>query len=136
MAEQGWHGYVVEPIPHLYQKLVEQFDPYPIEVIQCAISDYNGEIAMAVARDDNSWLTGCSHVIADNHMGYKLSENPDRQYDFVERIDVDCMTLDTLLQDVHRVDFMKVDAEGHENNIFLNYSFRVKYNDQGRAQAH
>ena len=24
------------------------------------------------------------------------------------------------------VDFMKIDAEGHENNIFLNYSFRVK----------
>ena len=126
LAQQGWHGYIVEPIPHLYDELVKQFEPYPVEVFKCAISDYNGEVAMAVARDDGSWLTGCSHIISDNHMGYKLSENPDRKYDFHERIGVDCVTLDALLKDVDHVDFMKVDAEGHENNIFLNYSFRVK----------
>jgi FkbM family methyltransferase len=126
LAKQGWHGIVVEPIPHLYQKLVEQFEPYPVEVIQAAISDNDDQVEMAVARDDGSWLTGCSHVISDNHMGYKLSENIDRKYDFNERITVECMTLDLLLINMHRVDFMKVDAEGHENNIFLNYSFRVK----------
>lgn len=126
LAEQGWHGYVVEPIPYLYENLVDQFEPYPVEVLQCAISDYDGEISMAVARNDNSWLTGCSHVISNNHLGYKLSDHPDRKYDFADHIDVHCMTLDTLLKDVDRIDFMKVDAEGHENNIFLNYSFRVK----------
>ena len=126
LAKQGWNGYVVEPIPHLYEKLVKQFLPYPVKVFQCAISDYNGDIAMAVARDDGSWITGCSHIISDNHMGYKLSEHIDRKDDFNERFVVDCITLDALLKEVDHIDFMKVDTEGHENNIFLNYSFRVK----------
>jgi hypothetical protein len=36
-------------------------------------------------------------------------------------------TLDTFLDTVDsEIDFMKVDVEGHENNIFGAYSFRIK----------
>ena len=126
LAKAGWKGIVVEPVPHLFGQCVQMFLPYDVKVVQSAISDYDGHIDFAVARDDNSWLTGCSHVVSDNHLGYKLSKNPDRLGDFDERIKVDCLTLDKLLSGVDSVDLMKVDAEGHENNIFNAYSFRTK----------
>lgn len=126
LAQQGWHGYVIEPIPHLYDQLVDMFEPYPVEIFNCAISDFNGKATMAVANDNSSWLTGCSHIVDDHHMGFKLSTHPDRANDFDRKITVDCVTLDALLKDVNHIDFMKVDTEGHEMNIFRAYSFRVK----------
>jgi len=117
---------VVEPVPHLYAQCVEMFSDYDVDVVQAAISDYNGQIELAVARDDDSWLTGCSHVVSDNHLGFKLSTHPDRIGDFPQILKVKCLTLDSLLHDVDSVDFMKVDAEGHENNIFKSYSFKIK----------
>lgn len=126
LAQMGWSGIVVEPVPRLYEECKRMFSSYDVTVVQAAVSDYNGEIDFAVARDDGSWLSGCSHVVSNNHLGYKLSANPDRVNDFDERISVPCVTLDTLLQGVESVDFMKVDTEGHENNIFNSYSFRIK----------
>lgn len=126
LAQMGWSGIVVEPVPRLYEECKRMFANYDVTVVQAAVSDYNGEIDFAVARDDGSWLSGCSHVVSDNHLGYKLSTSLDRIGDFDERIVVPCVTLDTLLQHVDSVDLMKVDAEGHENNIFNAYSFRIK----------
>ena len=126
LAQMGWSGIAVEPVPRLYEECKRMFANYDVTVVQAAVSDYNGEIDFAVARDDGSWLSGCSHVVSGNHLGYKHSTSPDRFGDFDERIVVPCITLDTLLQDVESVDFMKVDAEGHENNIFNSYSFRIK----------
>jgi FkbM family methyltransferase len=126
LAKAGWRGIVVEPTPHLFNQCVEMFLSYDVNVVQAAISDYSGQIDFAVARDDGGWLTGCSHVVADNHLGRKLSDHPLNKDNFNKRITVDCLTLDKLLSDVDSVDFMKVDVEGHENNIFNAYSFRIK----------
>lgn len=126
LAKNGWSGYVFEPIPYLYEECVEAFADYPVEIFNKAISDFNGTVTMAVGRNDGDWLAGCSHIIDDHHLGYKLSNNPRRQGDFDEKIKVECCTLDAALVDVNRIDFMKVDTEGHENNIFGAYSFRVK----------
>ena len=126
LAKLGWRGIVVEPVPHLHAQCVEIFSEYDVKVVQAVISDYNGEIDFAVARDDNSWLTGCSHVVSDNHLGEKLSDHPLNRGDFSQIIKVKCLTLDSLLQDINSVDFMKIDVEGHENNIVGSYSFRIK----------
>ena len=75
LAQMGWSGIVVEPVPRLYEECKRMFANYDVTVVQTAVSDYNGEIDFAVARDDGSWLSGCSHVVSDNHLGYKLSTN-------------------------------------------------------------
>lgn len=126
LAEADWIGTVCEPVKYLREQLVEQYKPYPVDVLHCAISDYDGWLDMAVARDDGSWLTGASHVKSDHHIGYRLSEHPDRDGDYEQTERVACMTLDRLLEDHTKVDFLKIDAEGHEINILMNYSFRVK----------
>lgn len=125
LAEMGWKGYVVEPIPYLAEQLRSMFDGYDVTVVEAAISDYNGTIQMIVSNEDH-WVTGASHVVSDNHIGYRLSEHPDRKNDYSEVIRVQCMTLDHLMNIVGDVDVMKVDVEGHELNVFMNYSFKVK----------
>lgn len=126
LAQAGWHGISLEPVPYLYKRVKDIYKDLPVHVMDFAISDMSGTVDMAVARDDRGWLKGCSHIISDNHIGYQLSTHPDRVNDFKEKITVNCMTLDDLLFDIKEIDFLKVDAEGHELNIFLNYSFNVK----------
>jgi len=126
LAKSGWRGVVIEPIPKMALELRKIYQGTDVKVIQVAISDFDGEVEMAVARDDGSWLSGCSHIVSENHLGYKLSTNKDRQGDFEEKIKVKCFSLDSILQGIDRVDLLKVDAEGHELNIFMNYSFKIK----------
>lgn len=126
LAKAGWHGVVVEPVPYLADQLDEMFAEYPVEIQRVAISDHIGKIEMAVGRDDGDWTVGASHVVSENHLGARLSDYPDNHGNFDETIEVDCITLDRLLYNFDHIDFMKVDAEGHELNIFMNYSFKVK----------
>jgi len=126
LADAGWGGIVVEPIPKMVLELRKIYQSTSVRVIQGAVSDFDGEVDIAVARDDGSWLAGCSHIVSGNHLGYKLSTSPDREGDFEQTIKSKCFTLETLFKEVPSVDLLKVDAEGHELNIFMNYSFDVK----------
>tara|TARA_R110002153_G_scaffold241317_1_gene396271 strand:- start:2295 stop:2849 length:555 start_codon:yes stop_codon:yes gene_type:complete len=128
LAQAGWHGLCVEPVPYLYERVKKQYEGHKVHVQNNAVSDINGPLEMAVSRD-HGWLTGCSHVVSKNHIGYRLSEHPDRESDFPEVITVQAVTLDHLLSktpDDQQIDFLKVDTEGHELNIFMDYSFRIK----------
>lgn len=125
LAKMGWSGIVVEPVPYLAEQLKEMFYGYDVTIIQKAVSDYNGEVELIVSNED-SWVTGISHIVSENHLGVKLSEEPENKNNFSETISVPCVTLDTLLNNYDHVDLMKVDTEGHELNIFMNYSFKIK----------
>lgn len=126
LAKMGWKGIVVEPIPYLADQLRDMFSSYDVSIVEAAISDYNGTIEMIVSNEDN-WVAGASHVVSSNHIGYRLSDHPDRSNDYSGGVvQVECMTLDKLLKSVWHIDFMKVDVEGHEINVFMNYSFDVK----------
>ena len=128
LAKAGWQGISVEPVPYLYDRVKKQYEGHTVEVLNCAISDMKGSVKMAVGLDEG-WLSGCSHVISDNHIGYKLSTHPDHENNFKQTITIDCMTLDELLISIpsdQQIDLMKIDTEGHELNILMNYSFRIK----------
>ena len=125
LAKSGWSGIVVEPMPHFAAELRTLFSGMRVEVVEAAISDFNGNIDMHVSKNED-WVAGISHVANANHMGVRLRELDGNQELFVDTISVKCMTLDKLLSGVSVVDFMKVDVEGHELNVFLDYSFRVK----------
>ncbi len=126
LAKAGWHGICVEPVPYLNKRITDIYRNYPVLIHEYAISDIKGTVDMRVANDDGNWLKGCSHIVSENHIGYKLSSHPDNIGLFDKKITVNSMTLDDLVYDMNEIDFLKVDAEGHELNIFLDYSFRVK----------
>ena len=129
LAKNGWSGYVFEPIPHLYDDCVAKFKDYDVQVFPIAISDFNGTAKMAVARPhgDKDWRTGCSHITHKNHLGFRANIHPKRSGDFEGEIEVPCLTLDEALKGHSgNIDFMKIDTEGHENNIIQSYSFKIK----------
>ena len=123
----GWTGYCVEPMPHHVETLTEMSKGLPVAVCECAISDRTGDIRMAVGGGEQ-WATGASHVIDENHLGGKLLDRPVNKERRVAEIQVQCYTLDDFI-DIHginRVDFCKIDVEGHELNILKDYSWKVK----------
>ena len=126
LAKAGWRGISIEPVPYLFEKTKKQYQGFDVDLKNFAVSDSHGTVEMAVARDDGHWLTGCSHIISPNHRGYKLSDHPDRKYDFQEKITVPCVTLNYVMSFATKVDFLKIDTEGHELNILMDYSFIVK----------
>ena len=78
LADAGWAGIVVEPIPKMAMELRKIYQDTSVRVIQGAVSDFDGEVEIAVARDDGTWLAGCSHIVSKNHLGYKLSRHASR----------------------------------------------------------
>jgi len=120
-------GWCVEPMPHFTKNLRRMASGLPVGICEQAISDYNGEIEMAVGQGER-WATGCSHCISDNHTGDRTLDNPEWSARRQGEIKVKCTTLDTFLttNGITSIDFCKIDVEGHEEAILKDYSWRVK----------
>ncbi len=132
---------MIEAVPKIFAKMKKQNEDYPINSLNLAITDYDGEIEFAVpklaedeAAVDNlifeEWMTGVGHVISKDHKGMNgigLMESPEGKNILHEKIKVKCKKLDTLIEDlgIDKVDYLKVDTEGHELNVLEAYSWDV-----------
>ena len=118
LVKNGWLGYFVEPVSKFARKYNEH------DVTECAISSYDGMIDFYVSRETNQeWTKGISHAVTQQ--GEKLLE---RHTHLIEKkISVPCYTLQTFLsmKEITRIDYLKVDTEGHEMDIFSAYDWRV-----------
>lgn len=137
LIESGeWTGVMCEPAPTYFKNLedickdIKHRENLILENL--AISDYNGRLDFAVARNDhsieNSWQRGISSVVSDHHIGERLFDYDVNKNLIAETIEVPCLTLDDLIHK-HRVtsiDYLKIDAEGHEMNIINAYSWGIK----------
>lgn len=126
-AKGGWTGWCVEPMPHFARKLREMASGLPVAICEKAISDYDGEITMAVG-DGEQWATGASHVTANNHTGARLLDLPVNKFLRKEDIKVECISLDSFIlkNKITSIDFCKIDIEGHEATVLGAYSWSVK----------
>lgn len=131
----NWRGIMVEPSPPFFKNIKKRASQsnyhYNLILENSVISNINGFVDFAVSKDVEGWQRGISTVISDSHEGtclYNLGNNKEVSYDRV--IKAPCLTLDTLLDkyNITSLDYLKVDTEGHELNIFKNYSWRVKPN--------
>ena len=121
LSEKGWQGYCIEPIKEYADKLSHK----NVTVSNCAISSYDGQMEMYVSKGEG-WAKGISHAV--NQKGTKLLELSPNKHLLQEKRTVDCYTLDSYLKNnnITQIDFMKVDVEGHENDIFESYQWTVK----------
>ena len=121
LSENGWQGYCIEPIKEYADKLSHK----NVTVSNCAISSYDGTMEMYVSQGEG-WAKGISHAV--NQKGSKLLELPSNKQLVKEKRTVNCYTLDSYLKEnkITHIDFMKVDVEGHENDIFETYEWTVK----------
>lgn len=135
----SWIGVMCEPAPKYRNNLIALAKDIPnrddLTIEPVAISDYNGKINFAVAKDTSEgsrgnglWRRGISSVVADNHKGERVFDIANNQQFIEETIDVECMTLDALISKhgFAHVNYLKIDTEGHEMNILECYSWDIK----------
>jgi len=129
LCKNGWKGYFVEPIKK-YADFIKKTcleNSYDSMVSNCAISYFTGNIEMyASSGKSGKWSRGVSHAI--HQKGYKFLEHP-KNASLIERIvKVPCYTLDDYidLHKIEKIDFLKIDTEGHETDIIENYSWKLK----------
>lgn len=137
LIESGeWKGIMCEPAPIYFGSLKKQaksikhYENLILENI--AISDYNGKVDFAVARNNlapnDSWQRGISSIVSDHHTGERLFDYHANKNLIAETIEVPCLTLDDLIHKhkIESIDYLKIDAEGHEMNIIDAYSWDIK----------
>ena len=120
LLKNGWNGYFVEPIPQYADELSH------LNVSECAISSYNGTMEMYMSKGINEWSKGISHAV--EQQGEKLLEYAGNKKFLDRKITVNCYTLQTYLKrnNITQIDYLKVDTEGHEMDIFEAYDWSVK----------
>ena len=137
LIESGdWKGIMCEPAPIYFGNLQKQSEEIKnsenLILENLAISDYNGKLDFAVARNDhsveNSWQRGISSVVSDHHSGERLFDYDENKNLIAETIEVPCLTLDELIHKhkIESIDYLKIDTEGHEINIVDAYSWDIK----------
>ncbi len=116
LADLGWKGVMIEPIPKYYQSLTSQSTHPNIYYINAAIDWVEGDRKMYTASEEQIekvWYTvGMSSFFP----------NPDI---LSEEVIVKTLTLDKVfdLCKVDRVDFLKIDAEGYDSEIIKMFPF-------------
>lgn len=137
LLNNGWCGVFVEPSPKYnnnLNKILDKHENRHRARIECsAISDYDGTIEFTQAKDmstgarTSDWRRGISSVTADNHKGERIFDIEGNSQWIDEKMEVPCMTLDTLLDKykIPHINYLKLDCEGHETNILEAYSWKI-----------
>ena len=121
LLQNGWTGYFVEPVKKYADKLPKA------NTTNCCISSYDGEIDFYVsATTGEEWVKGISHCVFQQ--GTKLLEFEGNRQFLKEKISVKCYKLQTFLKNnnIKYIDYLKVDTEGHETDIFEAYDWSIK----------
>lgn len=115
---------MVEPIPWHFETLVNNYTQYPnFEFENSAVTMYNGKVSMITIPPQNfdkvgAWAVGCSMI--GSQYKTELGTNLLGDFDIVKfnsiQVEVNAITFKNLLlkHNLTTVDFIKVDAEGHD----------------------
>jgi FkbM family methyltransferase len=129
LLQNGWRGVMVEPVERIANSLESKLIDYDnVALVRDVISDYDGEIEFIESIDRTDWVRGISHVNSSNHKGARMLDW-ESNYSFRGDTSVKkCMTLDSLvtLSGFSKIDYLKVDVEGHETNVLEAYSWNIK----------
>lgn len=111
--EQGWSGYVFEPLPYMKPLWEEHrqamFFPY-------AASDKEGKVVFSIVKDTTGWEDMLSFV--------KETRDIDYGYDS-EEVTVQTRPLKDVFREknIMHIDYMSIDVEGHELNVIKGIDF-------------
>jgi FkbM family methyltransferase len=102
--------YSVEPVKHSYEQIKKLLNDFPnVEPINKAISETNGTITMFV--DSDASASNC--VTSHGHIFGRDSN----------KVEVESVNINTLIEQINeKINFMKVDCEGSELELFKTIS--------------
>lgn len=121
----NFKGLYVEPIPYLFEKLKQNLGPTNL-FENSAISSYDGQIKMITIDPEpinSGLLHNCFYGMSaiyppKNGLGSEFDKPTVDKYG--KLVEVSCITFNTLItkHNVDIVDVIKIDAEGHDFQIF------------------
>jgi len=119
LAERGWHGLLVEPIPQFAEACRSRYRANDrIEVVESAVGDKEDEIEITVA---GSLTTTNGALLA----AYRDIEWSKQSVENTSTIRVQQTTLDALLErraDARSIDVLVIDVEGAEAAVLRGFS--------------
>ena len=126
--ERNWTGINIEPLPDRYQSLVQNRPS--CKNFNIAVGDRNGDAEFIAITGDTSMLSGIKENYDPRHLARIARETAEYNTE-ARTINVPVKRLDTLFkeQDVRRVHYMSIDAEGSEMNIVRSIDFNFTYID-------
>jgi len=106
LIENGWFATIVEPAKKQFEKFVKQYEGNPkINLINKAVSVKNGIAKFYECEDAVSTLSETHKEIWENNVKYK-------------EIEIETISMDSLLAEVGQVTFLNLDVEGVNYNLF------------------
>lgn len=107
-----------EPLPHTFEKLKENTKGKDVTLIQTALGNTIGEVEMNVEYANQ----GQSSSILDPHI--HLQQYP--HIKFNDKIKVNITKLDTFIEDRDKYNFINIDVQGYELEVFKGASEYLK----------
>lgn len=117
-----WRGVLVEPIPHIFERLRERYERHSrIRLERAAIASADGRRSMYYVREPGAAGTPkWAEQIASFHREHVLAhlEGPDPE-PLIGEIEVPCLSFNTLCarHGIETLDLLLIDAEGAEAEI-------------------
>lgn len=138
ITSRSCSGYVVEPLPDLYESLKTNYLNFP-KIIPINIGIHKEKEQINLHRVDPTklnelpnWASGIASVFESHHLDSNIPS------EFMQQEVVHCITLMQLINDnnIHKLDFMQVDVEGYDAEIIKMLDFKklkpklIKYEHQ------
>lgn len=112
LNQYSQHVIAIEPQPKLASYLKKVL-PTSVSVLNFAVSDHAGTAKMLIPK-----LKGVVGASAQQDALATIEvSNPIMKQDNMDYINVPTKTLDEILDNQHRIDFIKIDVEGHELSV-------------------
>lgn len=125
-VKYGWHGILVEPVPHVMRQLKNNFGYLKDTIFeQVAIDVTNGKRKLFVVKESESAQPAFAQVIhsfsEEVVKGQEISWGVGKDND-VEPIEVNTTTTATLMKKygLKHVDLIVIDIEGHDYEVMMN----------------
>ena len=124
IAECGWHGVMVEPVPHLFAELARTHGGRPeLELVNAAIAGEDGRRTIhhlrpgAVEPALPPWADAVASFDRD-HVLRQLAAAPDPA-SLISSTEIECLSFETLCRRcaVETIDLLLIDAEGADLEI-------------------
>jgi FkbM family methyltransferase len=123
VAGTGWYGYLIEPIPHLFDKLQKNYRGNKnVQLIQCAVSDKTGKANIySFKKSELKVLPFYADQIASFDKEHLVKHFPgfENIESLIEEISVDTFTMEGLIEryKIEKAAVLIIDVEGHEKQL-------------------
>lgn len=125
LLSQGWYGLMVEPLEDMFHSILEHPNLIKEKV---ALDTQDGFADFLVVKNPEIY-TDPQGVLGMSSLVSSTGPLHDEMYnDKLKKIQVQTMRLDTLVTKhrIENIDLLKIDIEGKDVEVLLDYSFKIK----------